>query len=70
MPIPLLPPNHLPLLIGMDDIVIEETMTYVARELGPMYTIETSALQKDQSNLSDIMSGNAVKGMRTDIIRP
>lgn len=55
---------------SMDDIVIEETMTYVARELGPMYTIATSALEKDQSNLADIIDGNAVKGMRTDIIRP
>jgi hypothetical protein len=26
---------------SMDDIVIEETMTYVARELGPMYSIST-----------------------------
>ena len=55
---------------SMDDIVIEETMTYVARELGPMYTISTSALEKDQSNLADIISGNAVKGMRPEIIRP
>jgi len=55
---------------SMDDIVIEETMTYVARELGPMYTIATDALEKSQSNLTDIISGNAVKGMRTDIIRP
>jgi hypothetical protein len=45
-------------------------MTYVARELGPMYTIATDALEKSQGNLTDIISGNAVKGMRTDIIRP
>jgi len=55
---------------SMDDIVIEETMTYVARELGPMYTIATEALQKSQGNLTDIISGNAVKGMRPEIIRP
>ena len=29
---------------SMDDIVIEETMTYVARELGPMYKISNSQL--------------------------
>jgi hypothetical protein len=29
---------------SMDDIVIEETMTYVAREIGPMYKISNSQL--------------------------
>lgn len=29
---------------SMDDIVIEETMTYVARELGPMYSINIDPL--------------------------
>jgi len=55
---------------SMDDIVIEETMTYVARELGPMYTIETSQLEKSGHNLDDIISGKAPKGMSHDIIRP
>jgi hypothetical protein len=55
---------------SMDDIVLEETMTYVARELGPMYTIATSALMKEGNNLSDIIGGNAPSGLDTDIIRP
>jgi hypothetical protein len=37
---------------SMDDIVIEETMTYVARELGPMYKIETKDLMVDQDTNS------------------
>jgi hypothetical protein len=56
---------------SMDDIVIEETMTYVARELGPMYTIATSQLEDKNTTLSDIVSGNAVKLPNTSgVIRP
>jgi hypothetical protein len=56
---------------SMDDIVIEETMTYVARELGPMYTIATSQLEDKNTTLSDIVSGNANKLPNTSgVIRP
>jgi hypothetical protein len=56
---------------SMDDIVIEETMTYVARELGPMYTIATSQLEDKNTTLNDIVSGNAVKLPNTSgVIRP
>lgn len=35
---------------SMDDIVIEETMTYVARELGPMYSIDVDSLAGNITN--------------------
>jgi hypothetical protein len=58
---------------SMDDIVIEETMTYVARELGPMYAIKVDK-EADQSSLklNDILSQDAVKnsGLNSNIIRP
>jgi hypothetical protein len=57
----------------MDDIVIEETMTYVARELGPMYAIKIDKDQESSSlRLNDIISENAVKNsqLNTNIIRP
>jgi hypothetical protein len=42
---------------SMDDIVIEETMTYVARELGPMYRIDTdNDLIGDQDTNSFLQS--------------
>jgi hypothetical protein len=31
---------------SMDDIVIEETMTYVARELGPMYSLDINSVSQ------------------------
>lgn len=58
---------------SMDDIVIEETMTYVARELGPMYAISVGETMDNTSNkLSNIMSQTAAQnGMgKTTIIRP
>lgn len=56
---------------SMDDIVIEETMTYVARELGPMYTIATTQLEKAGNTLNDIISGASVKLPNTSgVIRP
>lgn len=57
----------------MDDIVIEETMTYVARELGPMYKIANDQLYRFNSeNLGDVISRDAVKSskLNPDIIRP
>lgn len=48
---------------SMDDIVIEETMTYVARELGPMYTIDISSIGEDQGTLP-------VSSLDQEIIRP
>jgi hypothetical protein len=53
---------------SMDDIVIEETMTYVARELGPMYTINTDSLLDVQAgaNLTNIQPA----GLNPEIIRP
>ena len=50
---------------SMDDIVIEETMTYVARELGPMYVIRNDSLV-DPTNLVGVPS----EGLNTTIIRP
>lgn len=58
---------------SMDDIVIEETMTYVARELGPMYAIKIDKNEEASSlRLNDIISQDAVKnsGLNTNIIRP
>jgi hypothetical protein len=53
----------------MDDIVIEETMTYVARELGPMYSIKTDPLiDNDDPTVSDFVRN--IKNLNTDIIRP
>jgi hypothetical protein len=56
----------------MDDIVIEETMTYVAREIGPMYTISNSQLSRFGGSLSDIISREAAEqsGLNTEVIRP
>lgn len=54
---------------SMDDIVIEETMTYVARELGPMYSIKTDPLiDNDDPTMSDFVRN--IKNLNTDIIRP
>jgi len=57
---------------SMDDIVIEETMTYVAREIGPMYTISNAQLSRFGGSLSDIISKDAVtsSGLNSEIIRP
>ena len=48
---------------SMDDIVLEETMTYVARELGPMYSIGES-----DSEMADLTS--ATTDLNSNIIRP
>ena len=58
---------------SMDDIVIEETMTYVAREIGPMYKIATDQLNRfNSSDLGSLISKDAVtsSGLNSDIIRP
>ncbi len=60
---------------SMDDIVIEETMTYVAREIGPMYRITTDQLANGKFNtgdLKDIINRDAVSqaGLNPKIIRP
>lgn len=58
---------------SMDDIVIEETMTYVARELGPMYKITSDNLNRFNSDdLGSLISKEAVgsSGMNSEIIRP
>jgi hypothetical protein len=58
---------------SMDDIVIEETMTYVAREIGPMYRIQTDQLHRfNDSDLSTLISKDAVSSskLNSDIIRP
>lgn len=53
---------------SMDDIVIEETMTYVARELGPMYTIRVDPdLEIDNETVLNNIFDTTLK---TDIIRP
>ena len=49
---------------SMDDIVIEETMTYVARELGPMYTINVD--RNNDATLADPTRN----GLDSTIIRP
>jgi hypothetical protein len=59
----------------MDDIVIEETMTYVARELGPMYTIATTQLESANNTLANIVNpaANTLPKSGTtqvEIIRP
>jgi hypothetical protein len=59
----------------MDDIVIEETMTYVAREIGPMYRITTDQLSNGKFNtgdLKDIINKDTVAdaGLNPKIIRP
>jgi hypothetical protein len=59
---------------SMDDIVIEETMTYVAREIGPMYRIATDQMKSrfNDDDLSSIISRDAPASaqMNTAIIRP
>jgi hypothetical protein len=51
---------------SMDDIVLEETMTYVARELGPMYTIDINDMIP-----SDVLASSLrTTQLNTDIIRP
>jgi hypothetical protein len=60
---------------SMDDIVIEETMTYVARELGPMYTIATTHLESANNTLANIVNpaANTLPKSGTtqvEIIRP
>jgi hypothetical protein len=52
---------------SMDDIVIEETMTYVARELGPMYIIKGTTFDEGES---DELSLTPAGDLDTDIIRP
>lgn len=54
---------------SMDDIVIEETMTYVARELGPMYTIKA---KNDDGTVNVNDEGLLVveNDLNPDIIRP
>ena len=66
----------------MDDIVIEETMTYVAREIGPMYkiSVDKSLLNNDpeaqatELTLKNLINSGAVDpsiGKNTSsIIRP
>jgi hypothetical protein len=56
----------------MDDIVIEETMTYVARELGPMYAIKVDKEEDRALKLNDILSQDEVtnSGLNSNIIRP
>jgi len=51
---------------SMDDIVLEETMTYVARELGPMYTVDISALSGEDLRVSEI---NPESGINTTVIQ-
>lgn len=53
---------------SMDDIVIEETMTYVARELGPMYTIATDNLLNVDPNSA--LNLQPISDLDSDIIRP
>jgi len=58
---------------SMDDIVIEETMTYVAREIGPMYRIATDQLHRmNTEDLNSIISRDAVSSsaLNSEIIRP
>jgi hypothetical protein len=58
---------------SMDDIVIEETMTYVAREIGPMYRITTDQIERfNQEDLGSLISKDAVtsSGLNAEIIRP
>jgi hypothetical protein len=57
---------------SMDDIVIEETMTYVARELGPMYAIKVDKEEDRALKLNDILSQDEVtnSGLNSNIIRP
>lgn len=50
---------------SMDDIVIEETMTYVARELGPMYKISNESLanhdkHSTEQTLKNIINEGAI----------
>jgi len=53
---------------SMDDIVIEETMTYVARELGPMYTIKA---KNDDGTVTSNDEGLVVENqLDSTIIRP
>lgn len=54
---------------SMDDIVIEETMTYVARELGPMYAINIDK-SNDQTLAQSIEDIGVKTGLKTGIIRP
>lgn len=51
---------------SMDDIVIEETMTYVARELGPMYTINVDPLLNQEATLQGLKDTT----LNSKIIRP
>lgn len=57
---------------SMDDIVVEETMTYVARELGPMYSIKVDGGGDTSVKLNDIISGAAAftGNLITNIVRP
>ena len=50
---------------SMDDIVLEETMTYVARELGPMYSIGVGGAE-----ISDLTASAVSENLSTNIIRP
>lgn len=58
---------------SMDDIVIEETMTYVARELGPMYRIASDQLDKfNVDDLGALINKDVVtaSGLNSAIVRP
>lgn len=54
---------------SMDDIVIEETMTYVARELGPMYTVDATSLV-DVNPGASLAGIQPASGLNPEIIRP
>lgn len=47
---------------SMDDIVIEETMTYVARELGPMIVIQGDPEMDNTGNINDKFTSQIVSG--------
>lgn len=56
---------------SMDDIVLEETMTYVARELGPMYTIDINDMIADDVVASSLTNSTLIDDTLTSaIIRP
>ena len=45
----------------MDDIVIEETMTFIARDLGPMVPVQiTGNFKTEITGYNDLFSGNLV----------
>jgi len=52
---------------SMDDIVLEETMTYVARELGPMYTIDINDMVTSDEIIASSLTDTS---LNTAIIKP